>query len=124
MSTEVWGQPQPWVLGRDGDLDVEFTGWQLGVGTYDNGEVAVTVSIYATTTNKLIVQVNRLIDYEDEDELEQHAVVHILDGASWEERMQKALPKLAANKTALPTASKQAWSAACKRLGISERERI
>ena len=108
--------PQSFVVPRDGDLDLEFHGWRLGVAEHvSSSGYETTVSIYLTNTGRLIASVIRSHPSERDDTDYDAVVVTIVTEdeqvTAGPEQILRWLKEDTNGK--LGPVSKEAWTAAC-----------
>ena len=86
-------EPQEYILQREGDRDLAFSGWLVGYAEKtsdwqgwtiqrDDREMGhprqgVSVAIYATSTNVLVIHVCRFTEYELGDERDQECSIGV-----------------------------------------------
>jgi hypothetical protein len=130
--TQVLGKPQEFVVARDGDRDVAFTGWRLSrekdcvdgyVTQCTEVSVFVTESEFASSPfNRIVTHVRRWKEKEQGEVTSEVNKVGIHDG------VYDAVEWLKEdNKGTLGTISKKAWVEACRvcpALSEDEVERI
>ena len=71
------GNPQDYVIQRDGDRDLAFTSWLIGYAEgstawYETQSRVVKVSIFGTTKSSLVLQACRFNESSADDEVMRH----------------------------------------------------
>lgn len=127
-------QPQEYLLERAGDRDLAFSGWLIGFGEqkteprYTSADLrGVTVSIYATDSDNLVIHSCRWEKREDKERTSDCEVVAFTEWSTEAnaDAALKWLIKDAGGK--LGPTSKSAWEQACEnwsKLASKKVERI
>jgi len=110
---EILGPPRQFLLPRDNDLDISFTGWLLECADDHlvRDKNGVTVCIYFTEAGSVVTQRIRWAIVKDK-RIERHHV-GVFEGTNWAEAVEWFK---ADNQGRFGTISKEAWVRACEKL--------
>lgn len=112
-ATKQLGGPEPIRVQRDGDLDLQFSGWKLGEGSHGVGgggdsdwNRGVNVRVWLADTGELVTGAHRWTRWQGESD-RYTAAVHSSPESALSWLRQDSMDG------ELGPASKEAWEAAC-----------